>query len=70
MNEELGERLWDKVKNLPQGKCHGDLHRGNLLQNSDGQLWWLNKWQESMADFAEGCIDEIGFKWRRSRGKS
>ncbi|MBO4749102.1 MAG: phosphotransferase [Lachnospiraceae bacterium] len=40
--EELGERLWDKVKNLPQGKCHGDLHRGNLLQNSDGQIYLVD----------------------------
>ncbi len=40
--EELGERLWDKVKNLPQGKCHGDLHRGNLLQNSDGQIFLVD----------------------------
>ena len=36
--EELGERLWDKVKDLPQGMCHGDLHRGNLLQNADGRI--------------------------------
>lgn len=40
--EELGERLWDKVKNLPQGTCHGDLHRGNLLQNSNGQLYLVD----------------------------
>lgn len=37
--EELGERLWDKVKDLPQGKCHGDFHRGNLLQNADGHIF-------------------------------
>ena len=36
--EELGERLWDKVKDLPKGWCHGDLHRGNLLQNADGRI--------------------------------
>ena len=40
--EELGERLWDKVKDLPQGKCHGDLHRGNLLQNTDGQIFLVD----------------------------
>ena len=40
--EELGERLWDKVKYLPQGKCHGDLHRGNLLQNTDGQIFLVD----------------------------
>ena len=37
--EELGERLWEKVKDLPQGICHGDLHRGNLLQSKDGQIY-------------------------------
>ena len=36
--EELGTRLWEKVGNLPQGNCHGDLHRGNLLQRADGQI--------------------------------
>ena len=45
--EELGERLWDKVKNLPQGNCHGDLHRGNLLQNADGKIY--------LVDFDTAC---------------
>ena len=40
--EELGERLWDKVKDLPQGNCHGDLHRGNLLQNAEGQIFLVD----------------------------
>ena len=40
--EELGERLWDKVKDLPCGKCHGDLHRGNLLQSADGQIFLVD----------------------------
>ena len=40
--EELGECLWDKVKDLPQGKCHGDLHRGNLLQNADGLIYLVD----------------------------
>jgi len=40
--EGLGERLWDKVKDLSLGKCHGDLHRGNLLQDADGQLFLLD----------------------------
>jgi len=40
--EELGERLWDTVKDLPRGKCHGDLHRGNLLQNTDGQIFLVD----------------------------
>ena len=40
--EELGERLWKKVENLPYGICHGDLHRGNLLQTRDGQIYFLD----------------------------
>ncbi len=40
--EILGERLWDKVKCLPQGLCHGDLHRGNLLQNSNGNIYLVD----------------------------
>ena len=40
--EEMGERLWNKVKDLPQGICHGDLHRGNLLQNTDGKIYLVD----------------------------
>ena len=40
--EELGERLWKKIENLPYGICHGDLHRGNLLQTKDGQIYFLD----------------------------
>ena len=40
--EELGERLWKKVEKLPYGICHGDLHRGNLLQTKDGQIYFLD----------------------------
>ncbi len=51
--EELGERLWDKVKNLPQGNCHGDLHRGNLLQNKDGKIY--------IVDFDTACKAPLMF---------
>ena len=51
--EELGERLWDKVKNLPQGNCHGDLHRGNLLQNADGKIY--------LVDFDTACKAPVMF---------
>ena len=40
--EELGERLWEKAGDLPQGNCHGDLHRGNLLQNADGKIYLVD----------------------------
>jgi Ser/Thr protein kinase RdoA (MazF antagonist) len=38
----LGDRLWEKVKALPRGTCHGDLHRGNLLQSADGQIYLVD----------------------------
>ena len=40
--EELGDLLWNKVKDLPQGICHGDLHRGNLLQDPDGHIYLVD----------------------------
>ena len=40
--EKLGERLWNKVQGLPYSICHGDLHRGNLLQTKDGQIYFLD----------------------------
>jgi len=40
--EELGDRLWEKVKDLPYGICHGDLHRGNLIKNSDGEIYLVD----------------------------
>lgn len=51
--EELGERLWDKVKDLPQGNCHGDLHRGNLLKDPDGHIFLL--------DFDTACKAPVMF---------
>lgn len=40
--ERLGDSLWQRVKDLPKGNCHGDLHRGNLLESSDGQIYLLD----------------------------
>lgn len=39
---ELGKKLWQRVKDLPAGNCHGDLHRGNLLETSDGTIYLLD----------------------------
>lgn len=39
---ELGIELWEKVKDCPVGVCHGDLHRGNLLETSDGKIYLLD----------------------------
>ena len=51
--EELGDRLWEKVKNLPYGICHGDLHRGNLLKNSNGEIY--------LVDFDTACQAPLMF---------
>ena len=40
--KELGERLWEKVGKQPQGNCHGDLHRGNLIQNAAGKIYLVD----------------------------
>ena len=51
--EELGERLWNKVKDLPHANCHGDLHRGNLLQKPDGHIY--------LVDFDTACRAPVMF---------
>ena len=40
--EALGEELWSRVRDLPRGNCHGDLHRGNLLEAADGRICFLD----------------------------
>lgn len=39
---DYGDALWERVKNLPQGFCHGDLFRGNLLRTSLGEFYILD----------------------------
>lgn len=39
---EIGNSLWDSIKDLPYGFCHGDLHRGNLLQTADDTIYMLD----------------------------
>lgn len=39
---EIGNSLWDRVKDLPYGFCHGDLHRGNLLQTANDKIYVLD----------------------------
>lgn len=38
----LGNQLWERIKDLPYGNCHGDLHRGNLLLTPDNKLYILD----------------------------
>ena len=37
--ETLAEKLWQQVKNQPKINCHGDLHRGNLLEDAKGRIY-------------------------------
>lgn len=37
-----GEALWNRVKDLPYGYCHGDMYRGNILKTSEGRLYILD----------------------------
>lgn len=36
---EYGDALWDKIKDLPQGYCHGDMYDGNIRKGTDGKLY-------------------------------
>ena len=38
----LGDKLWEKVKDLPRGYCHCDLYRGNIFRDRDGKLYVLD----------------------------
>ena len=37
-----GDALWEKVKDIPRGYCHGDLYIGNIHQNQRGELFILD----------------------------
>lgn len=37
-----GEALWEKVKDLPRGYCHGDMYRGNFLKTREGTIYVLD----------------------------
>ena len=34
-----GDVLWEEIKNLPRGYCHGDMYDGNIRKASDGKLY-------------------------------
>ena len=38
----LGAKFWERVKDCPVSVCHGDLHRGNLLETADGKIYLLD----------------------------
>lgn len=37
-----GDALWERVKDLPRGYCHGDMYKGNILKTSDNRLFLLD----------------------------
>jgi len=37
-----GDALWEKVKGLPRGYCHGDMYSGNFLKAPDGRIYVLD----------------------------
>ena len=34
-----GDELWDKIKDLPMGYCHGDMYDGNIRKTPCGKLY-------------------------------
>jgi Ser/Thr protein kinase RdoA (MazF antagonist) len=43
-----GEALWNQIKDLPQGFCHGDMYDGNIRKALDDKLY--------IHDFDTSCI--------------
>jgi len=37
-----GDTVWEKVKDLPRGYCHGDMYSGNIHKAADGKLYVLD----------------------------
>ncbi len=37
-----GDAVWDRIKNLPRGYCHGDMYPGNIHKTTDGKLYVLD----------------------------
>ncbi len=37
-----GNALWDKVRDLPCGYCHGDMYDGNIHKTPDGKFYMLD----------------------------
>jgi len=34
-----GDDLWEKIRDLPRGYCHGDMYDGNIRKTPDGKLY-------------------------------
>ena len=40
--QAYGEALWEKVRDLPQRYCHGDMYSGNIHKDPKGRLYVLD----------------------------
>ena len=40
--EAYGDALWEKIRDLPRGYCHGDMYCGNIHKTADGKLYVLD----------------------------
>ena len=65
-----GEALWEKVKCLPRGYCHGDMYRGNFLKTPGGQIYVVDFDTSSegfpMYDPALVCNETHYFQFKRA----
>lgn len=39
---KYGNTIWEKVKDLPRGYCHGDMYSGNIYKTPDKKLYILD----------------------------
>lgn len=57
--ENFGTLIWKKMGNLSKGICHGDLHSGNMIQTSKGNIYLLDfdttSWSFPIIDIATIC---------------
>ncbi|MCH5315145.1 MAG: phosphotransferase [Eubacterium sp.] len=65
---EIGNQIWNNIKDLSYGFCHGDLHRGNLLQTEDGRIYILDFdtacYAPQLFDIAVMCDTTDYFKFK------
>ena len=47
---EYGDELWTRLRRLPRGFCHGDMHTGNMLQAGTG-TYVLFDFDEASGDY-------------------
>ena len=40
--QAYGDAIWDRIKDLPRGYCHGDMYSGNIHKALDSKLYLLD----------------------------